>query len=262
MLLFRDEGRRPIALHASFAIHLDTVGGVEFSADAPGTVAQVLAQALDPQLVSVYATACCGDVNHVDVRHDRPQRGHVEAARIGALIAASILRAVGEGQPVSNPQVRVRSRRVALPAPPVIPDEVAAARAVIARNQDPQQSEKPQFLELVKAYQVLDVDQQQGRPWDVEVQVISLGAEAALVSLPGEIFVELGMTIRQGSPFRCTSIAELANGSIGYVPNRVAYPQGNYEVVSARCALGSGELLVDTALDMLRELHREAVGAR
>ncbi len=30
-----------------------------------------------------------------------------------------------------------------------------------------------------------------------------------------------------------------------------AYPQGNYEVVSARCAAGSGELLVDSALKQL-----------
>jgi hypothetical protein len=47
-------------------------------------------------------------------------------------------------------------------------------------------------------------------------------------------------------------IAEFANGSIGYIPNRIAYPQGNYEVLSARCGEGSGELLVDAALRLLR----------
>jgi hypothetical protein len=47
-------------------------------------------------------------------------------------------------------------------------------------------------------------------------------------------------------------IAELANGSIGYVPTRLAYPQGNYEVISARCAAGSGEKLVDAAVKQLR----------
>jgi hypothetical protein len=52
-------------------------------------------------------------------------------------------------------------------------------------------------------------------------------------------------------------IAELANGSIGYIPNRRAYPQGNYEVVSARCASGGGELLVGAAVRLLKELYRE-----
>ena len=74
------------------------------------------------------------------------------------------------------------------------------------------------------------------------------------MSLPGEIFVQLGLSIKAGSPFKQTMIAELANGSIGYVPTKVAYPQGNYEVVSARCAEGSGEMLVDAALKQLREL--------
>jgi len=88
------------------------------------------------------------------------------------------------------------------------------------------------------------------------VQVFTIGNHAAIVSLPGEIFVELGMSIRQGSPFPITGVAELANGSIGYVPNRVAYPQGEYEVLSARCAQGSGEILVDAALEMLSTLYR------
>ncbi len=91
--------------------------------------------------------------------------------------------------------------------------------------------------------------------------MITLGDQVAWVSLPGEVFVELGMTIRRASPFVCTTIAELANGHLGYIPNRVAYPQGNYEVNSARVAAGSGELLVDTATEMLRELFAQAVAA-
>jgi hypothetical protein len=78
------------------------------------------------------------------------------------------------------------------------------------------------------------------------------------VSLPGEIFVELGLAIKQDSPFRHTIVAELANGSVGYVPARRAYAQGNYEVVSTRCGLGSGELLVDAAVRLLKELHTQA----
>ena len=38
------------------------------------------------------------------------------------------------------------------------------------------------------------------------------------------------------SPFKHTIIAELANGSIGYVPTRRGFAEGNYEPVSARCA--------------------------
>ena len=73
--------------------------------------------------------------------------------------------------------------------------------------------------------------------------------------MPGEIFVELGLAIKKASPFRYTMIAELANGAIGYIPNQEAYAQGNYEVVSARCAAGSGEMLAEAALKLLKELR-------
>ena len=85
------------------------------------------------------------------------------------------------------------------------------------------------------------------------MNVICLGDDLAIVCLPGEVFVELGLAIKKASPYRHTLIAELANGSIGYVPDKPAYPQGNYEVVSARCAEGSGEMLVEAALRLLRK---------
>jgi hypothetical protein len=43
---------------------------------------------------------------------------------------------------------------------------------------------------------------------------------------------------------------------VGYIPNQDAYPQGNYEVVSSRCAAGSGELLVEAASRLLKELRK------
>ena len=91
-----------------------------------------------------------------------------------------------------------------------------------------------------------------GKPLAVEVQVITLGDDLAWVSLPGEIFVELGLSIQHGSPFPQTMVHTLANGSIGYVPTKRAYSEGNYEVISARCAEGGGELLVAAALKQLR----------
>jgi len=79
------------------------------------------------------------------------------------------------------------------------------------------------FMDKVKAFQVLDVAARDGKAVEVEVQVIALGDEVAWVSLPGEIFVELGLVIEKNSPFLCTMIAELANGSIGYIPDKPAY---------------------------------------
>jgi hypothetical protein len=144
---------------------------------------------------------------------------------------------------------------------PFTPEELEQARTTAVKFG----KDAPAFLERVRAYKVLDVAARAGEPLEAEVQVIALGDDLAFVALPGEVFVELGLAVKKESPFRHTAIAELANGSIGYVPTRKAYDEGNYEPVSARCAAGSGEKLVDTAVKLLKELKeagKQAEAAR
>jgi hypothetical protein len=68
------------------------------------------------------------------------------------------------------------------------------------------------------------------------------------------MFTEFGLSLKKASPFRYTIVHSLANGAIGYVPNRRAYPEGSYEADATRCAPGSGERLVEAATDLLIKL--------
>ena len=253
MLFTGADGKQQAAM-VNYSIHLDTVGGTEFSADIPGHVSRMVADAIHPDFFTLYFTACCGDVNHIDVNRGGSQKGHVEAARIGTRLAAATLQSMDDVRPVTSVRLACDSRRVPLASYPVSEEEIVAARKLLERQRAGSQP-APSFREIVAAYRAIDVAQQGDKPWEAEVQVFTIGNQAAIVSLPGEIFVELGISIRQGSPFPLTAVAELANGSIGYIPNRVAYPQGEYEVISARVAEGSGEQLVDAALNMLRALY-------
>ena len=82
----------------------------------------------------------------------------------------------------------------------------------------------------------------------------TLGRDVAIVCLPGEVFVELGLAIKQGSPFRTTLVIELSNSvETIYIPNRAAYAGGSYEVTNSAVQPGSGEMLVEAALSLLRE---------
>ena len=110
---------------------------------------------------------------------------------------------------------------VELPLAPVTAEDAAAAKQVIARVRQGVKP-APKFLDQVQAFKAADVADRLGKPLAVEVQVIAVGDDLAWVSLPGEIFVQLGLSIKAGSPFKQTMIAELANGSIGYVPTKVA----------------------------------------
>jgi len=248
--------RAPLATYVNHAVHLDNVGGAAFSADMPATVARLLGQVKGPGMVTCYTSGCCGDINHINVNWAEPQGGFANAERMGIILTGAILKAWPDLKPVAPGPLAVKSVTVPLPLAKIAPDDIPWAREVVERHRA-QGKNPPSFLEAVKAYQVLDVEARHGAPIEVEVQVIALGTDIAWISLPGEIFVELGLAIKQDSPFRLTTIIELANGAIGYIPTRRAYTQGNYEVVSARCAEGSGEMLVDAAVKMLKSLYAE-----
>jgi neutral ceramidase len=279
---FETTDKKPLLTYVNFAMHADTTGGTKISADYPGVLARRLADYKGPDMMTIFANGACGNINHLNVNWAGPQTSPAEATRLGTILAGSVLKAYMDLKPVAPPRVagfqpairgrdaldtmnpaeggwatlRVRSQVLQLPLAKISPEDVQEAKATV------QKKDKAKFMEQVKAYKVLDVDKRGGTPLEVEVQVITMGDTLAWVSLPGEIFVELGLSIKAASPFVQTHIAELANGSIGYIPNRSAYMEGNYEVESARCAAGSGELLVQAAVKLLEELKSQTISRR
>ena len=244
---------KPIATYVNFAMHLDTTGGLRVSADYPFTLSSILAKLKGPDMVTVFSIGCAGDINHVDVSSAERQQGRGEAARIGTLLAGEVIKTYAKLRPVETAAPRARRDVLSLPLAPIKPEDLEPARKTAVRFG----KDAPPFLERVKAYKVLDVYARQGKPLEAEVQVIALGPDLAFVALPGEIFVELGLYVKQHSPYRHTIIPELANGSIGYIPTKRAFEEGNYEPVSARCAPGSGEQVAEAAVRLLNEVRRE-----
>lgn len=241
----------PVAAFVNFALHLDTTGGQKISSDFPGHLARLLAQVKGANFQTVFATGACGNINHRDITWKDNQKGVYEAFRIATALAGALNTSWSALQPLTDTTVQVRSEIVKLPLAPITDADIAKANEVYQRITDP----KTTFPEQVNAFKVLDILNRKGQPLEVEVQVIAIGQALAFVSLPGEVFVELGQSIKQASPFKYTMIVELANGSIGYIPNKSAYPESNYEVWSARCAAGSGEMLVSVATRLLSELR-------
>jgi neutral ceramidase len=246
-LYFETPDEKPITTIVNFALHADTVGGTKVSADYAGQLSRLLGEYKGREMLTLFALGACGNINHRDVFWRDRQKGINEAFRIGSALAGAINRSWDDLKPFDPGAIQVRSELVNLPLAPITDEDVVQANEVFKRVNTPQ----TKFMEQVKTFQVLDVQARQGRPLEVEVQVITIGRDVAFVSLPGEVFVELGISIKKASPFPYTMIVELANGSIGYIPNKSAYPEGNYEVVSARCAAGAGEMLVTAAAKLL-----------
>lgn len=270
LVVVRSAAEQPLAVLSNFALHLDTVGGTQWSADYPYYIEQAVRKSLGPQTVSLFGTGCCGDINHSDP--SRKERNKTDF--IGNSLGATIQAALPQLSGVPQPRLQVFSQTVPLPLAEVSAEQVARAETLLPSVKAGTQAD---FFDVVIAYKSIMLDQLRNatprtdtarhinwglsRTWagvggelPVDVQVIALGRDVAIVCLPGEVFVELGLAIKQASPFRTTLVVELANCvETAYIPTRAAYAGGSYEVTNSAVQAGAGEMLVEAALRLLRE---------
>ncbi len=257
------------AVVSSFALHLDTVGGTEWSADYPFFIERTLRKAGGENVISLFGTGCCGDINHVDP--SSPDRN--KAAFIGESLGNSINAALADLAPIEDARLSVGSRTVQLPLQEASRQEVERAVEIVALARS---GGNVEFLDHVTAYKHLILDQMLhaepyvttaehitwglsrslagiGETLPVDVTVMTIGHDVAIVCLPGEVFVELGLAIKQASPYRTTIVIELSNAvETIYVPHRAAYAGGSYEVTNSNLQPGGGEMLVEAAISLLR----------
>lgn len=244
----------PISTYINLALHLDTVSGTEVSADLPFTLSTILGKLKGSEMVTAFSQGCSGNINHVNVKTNTPQSGHFEAQRLGTVLAGEVIKTYTRLSTLDVNTITVKSEIVPLPLAEISKDEMPWAREVAAKYG--KQNAAP-FLDFVKAFKLLEIDSRKGKPIEAEIQVFALGDKCAIVSLPAEVFTEIGMYIKSRSPYPYTIITELTNGAIGYVPDRKAYIEGNYEVITSRVAPGSGEILAENALRMLYQLKNK-----
>lgn len=241
----------PLALWVNFALHCDTVGGNEYSAGYPHVLRTTLARQYGQDAVVLFANGPCGDINHVDRRRER-RKGFGEAARIGTVLAGEVIKVVADSAAQSLIPLRAQTRSIRVPRRTVEPEELEAAGAVIERV--PRAEERRERYYADDLLHLAATDEQV----DTQVQALRLGS-TALVGLPGEIFVELGLEIKRRSPFASTFVVELAGDYVGYVPTAGAFAEGGYEVMTARTsrlAPEAGQAMVDAAVSLLEQLAR------
>ena len=249
--------KKPILTYVNFGMHACTTGGSKISADFPASLASRLADYKGPEMLTLYANGALGDVNHLDVQSSVGQTSPAEAKRLGTILSAAVLKSYMRLKEVDDATLRTRSELVRLPLRPYTEEELRTARDIAAAN-----GKKGTFLEQVKAFRVLDCAGQNGKPYEADVQVFSLGRDIVWVALPCEPFAAMGRSVKTASQFRQTSVVGLANSGSGYVPDCSAYAEGQYEAVSTRYVQGTGEMLVATAIRLLAELHRDASGGK
>ena len=115
---------RPLATYVNYAVHLDNIGGLNILADMPGILSSLLGLVKGPDMVTVYTTGCCGDINHINVHWAEPQHGFENSARMGIILAGAVLETWPELRPISEGPLRVKRETVPLPLPKISRSDV------------------------------------------------------------------------------------------------------------------------------------------
>ena len=255
------KGRKPLALLASYSLHY--VGGVprgEVSADYYGEVCRLLPTRVrgGPEFVALMANGTSGDINNIPFGVTRPPREPYEQIRLVAGRVADAVwfawKDIAERRTdVSLGMVR---RELTLRMRRPTPEQMAAARAVLAVTDEAERAKLPRLADIY-ARRVLGLAEAP-ETVTVPLQVLRIG-DLAICAIPFETFAEIGLDLKRRSPFARTMVLGLANGSNGYLPTPEQHKLGGYEtwMGTSRVQEDASVLITDRLLAMLAELKTE-----
>ncbi|MCW3092921.1 MAG: hypothetical protein JWP81_3990 [Ferruginibacter sp.] len=247
-----------------FAMHADSFGGTQISADYPFYIEQTLKQEFGTNFISAFGLGPCGDINHIDVTKDEPIYSPANPRRFGTMLGQTVIDAVPNLKQVINPRMAILSAKILLPLEVPAESQIDSARTIINKLYEAGDSgeytkraggESGDFIKRVRMSKYINLAARK-KNVEVEVQVYRLDSETAMVALPGEIFAALGLAIKKSSPFKNTLVITVCNDKTSYVPTRKAFTEGSYEVTNAVIKPGAGEMLVETSVKLLNKIKR------
>jgi hypothetical protein len=275
----RLDTKQPMAIIFSYASHGTNMGGdnLLYTADYIGPAKRLVDQIL-PTAVSAFVAGCSADINPYP-------RGTFELCeRHGKRLGCAVSQAVLDIEEMTeDAKIAVASHnfKFEVEAPPSL-EEAKEKYRIAKENADKEiaeakkaSSDKPvdekmvlqwhTAYELRRTKSLLDALERGEKDFSIllETQAIAIG-DCALVGMPGEIFVNIGLAVAEKSPFKRTIHVSHANGSAGYVPTADQIPLGGYEIGLARAnkyglpiVPESDEVLINSALVSLKKCYKQ-----
>ncbi len=233
-----------------------------YSADYPGYLRSALKRKFGEDVVVIFLTGTAGDINCVDYMYGTTKRHKEEKVNVRKEIGEALADDVEELNPriftiFTDPVIQSKSEIHTTARRKKTPEMVEWAKETIEKSK----TEKISTYDLTFANEYAEEDTEEiPDTLDLEIHTLQIGPWA-IVGLPGEIYTEIGKRIKASSPYANTVVAELANGTNGYIPpdhiiQSTAY-EARFAKYNARVGLGTADMLVDQSLRMLRELNEK-----
>ena len=238
----------PISVVASFSLHYVGTGGVgQVSADYFGQFFNLMRHYLGGNCVPILWNAASGQINNNDYSGERiwQDRGHTRARRMANVLAGHVLTEIQLMDLDEKLALEAVTGTLEFSRKVITETDLDIAEQILAGGYEYEEGPfswvvgQPVPKDRVDVYarqcqRLAALPEQMTAP----VQAIRLG-DAAILALPGEIFVESGFRIKAQTSASPLMLVSLANGYIGYVCTDEALTQeGGYETWAGLSSLG------------------------
>ncbi len=277
VLLVEELDGKPVVVGVSYACHTTVLGPdtLSITQDFPYyTIARLQEQLGDVE--AIYFNGAQGDLS-IGHKSDLSAVGVVDSFRtfataqhLGERLADAVLAGLQELKPVES-VIAIQSASIRLPMKQYRPlDEMTAVkRKALAALEDGEgvellrRKQAALFARIEEYYALLYEQSREHEPkvLPLEFVAVSVG-DIVLLSLPGEIFVQIALDIREESPFSTTIFLGLTNDYAGYIPSKGASARAGYEVVASRVPEEASLQLVEEAVRLLRATHHESLAVQ
>ena len=233
LVRLKREGKKDIAL-ANFAVHTDCVGREYFSADWPG----VARRKVEKELKDVHCALIVGfqgDVNTHNFMAPQKESGIPRYIEVGGVVADAVLdlwdkTEDGNGDVIYGAVDMVYTSLNT--DKKEFYDECKLYVSDVDEEGNPKAPKSPSGISFVEALRIVNIKELEPMYKKVPVSVLSIG-EFVIVGIGGEPFINYIRAVHDAFPDKKIFTACLANGCEGYLPTKVAFDLGGYEVVTS-----------------------------
>lgn len=246
--LFFEADAITVGVLVNFTLHPTVLGEANYlySRDYPGYLVDALQDDLPGQPVGLFLNGAFGDINQIKVPGEWIATFQ-EAQRIGGTIANHILQHRSRRRELKSCALSATARTICIARRSALSVNHGDTAGVSRPGGTHLSPEKDNLFHLESQSLTKAADDR------VQLQLFQLG-EVEIVALPGEIFVELGLEIKNRSSSPYPLVFGNANGYVGYVPTEASFNEGGYETrlsLTSRLIPEAGEIIL-AHIDQLR----------
>ncbi len=258
VISFRNRTGKLKALMVNFALHPAVLVGKDwlYSRDFPDGLDTYVKEKLGSDTIVFFANGTQGNINHINYKDKNQGRGFEEAKRIGNALGQEVIKCLDHEQPLKDKSLKCMQQTITLPHRLIPREDIEKAEKLIEKTGDKIPSLLDGVPDEMYAREIIKLSKSKEKYAETVIHAVRVG-DIVIVTLPGEVFVEFGIKIKENSAFKNTLVFGITNDFIGYIPTQKAFKEGGYEIktaFSSKLDKMAGDILVSEVNQLIEKL--------